>query len=153
MIHPWPTSGNVALGEFLVLVIRDFAIYTLSNDPCPPGLSGCFELVSRLRMCTWFHCLVLSFGCHCRLYGGICLCYKPPLKGLGPWDSKRCPGAETFPMLLHQRESTSCVFLDEEELWKPLPDTFEFQRCTPFPDALALYPLLPRTLPNCYWIL
>lgn len=37
-----------------------------------------------------------------------------------------------FPMLLCQRENTSCVSLDEEELWNPVPDLFELQICTPF---------------------
>lgn len=79
----WPTTGNVTIQTFFLLMIDVFAMYTGNKWADTLVYSESFAQTSRLMMCTWFHCRVLSFSCHGWLHSRMCLCDQLFIKVLG----------------------------------------------------------------------
>lgn len=77
----WPTLGNVILRIFLMLVIDNFVIYSLSNKPCHTNLSGCLVQSSNWWWVPGVITGVLNFCCYGWVHSKKCLCWPPTLTG------------------------------------------------------------------------
>ena len=154
--HDWRLAKPWECSPWRVLYVRDewFGSIHLEQWTASCGLSGGFALTSRPMVCTCFHFWVLSFGHHSRGCSRICLCYQPLHKALDPETQRVFPGWKHsihVPVLLCQRESTSCVASDEDKLQKPGPDLCGLWRYTSFSWCFfSVSFAIKNSTPDCY---